>query len=362
MRNGTIDQEELGVHSIEDPLPQAYLQKICDTFARSTGIQIIVGRLTMRRALLAAIAALAFTACTADPADTGDFAPDLPDARTRIDEVLRVLSVDLVPRSWEHTDNLDEAADWIADVMRLTAEEVRLQEYTVHDITYTNVIGRYGPDTDEVVVVGAHYDNYGPYPGADDNTSGVAGLLTLADALGDADLERRVELVAYTLEEPPFFAGPNMGSEVHAASLEDGGDVVIGMICMDMIGYFSDEPGSQLYPSGMPPIFGDVGDFLFVVGRPDQGAFLWPLVDGLDDHSEVPVHGVATDYEGSDFSDHRNYWSRDWNAVLITDTASYRNTAYHTANDTMDRLDIDRMAMLIPAFEEVVVDLANGEL
>ncbi len=118
------------------------------------------------------------------------------------------------------------------------------------------------------MVVGAHYDVAGEMPGADDNASGVAGLLELADLLAGEKLSRRVELAAYALEEMPFFSTPLMGSAVHARSVAASERQVRAMLCLEMIGCFSDEPGSQQFPFGVLRLFyPDRGNFIAVVGN-----------------------------------------------------------------------------------------------
>src|SRR5207237_7424647 len=123
------------------------------------------------------------------------------------------------------------------------------QEFKVDGQGYRNVIVEFGPATPERIVVGAHYDTFDALPGADDNASGVACLIELARLLAQADLPLRVELVAYALEEPPYFGTASMGSAVHAQSLKKEGAPVRAMLSLEMVGYFSDEPGSQHYPN-----------------------------------------------------------------------------------------------------------------
>ena len=180
----------------------------------------------------------------------------------------RKLSLDLSPRDWKHIENLNAAADYIATEFRRTNAKVALQSYTVDGTTFSNVVSEYGTQSKRgTIVVGAHYDACGEFPAADDNASGVAGLLELGRLLSQHSLPFKILLVGYTLEEPPFFGSTNMGSAVHAASLVAADEKVRLMISLEMIGYFSDAPDSQRYPLPLLDLFyPSRGDFLAIVG------------------------------------------------------------------------------------------------
>jgi len=138
----------------------------------------------------------------------------------RLETHVRALSESFVPRDEAHPENLDSCAAYIRREFERAHARVSEQPFTVNRKTYRNIIAQFGPETKEVVVVGAHYDTAGPLPGADDNASGVAGLLELSRMLGVAQAPVRVDLVAYTLEEPPYFRSEQMGSGVHAKALK----------------------------------------------------------------------------------------------------------------------------------------------
>jgi hypothetical protein len=158
----------------------------------------------------------------------------------RLEAHVRMLSEQLAPRDDAHPKNLDLVADYIRKEFEKAKGQVSDQPYDVRGKIYRNVIARYGPETGERIVVGAHYDTAGPQPGADDNASGVAGLIELAHLLATNELPVGVELVAYTLEEPPNFRTSEMGSAVHAAALKRVGIRLRAMFSLEMIGYFSD--------------------------------------------------------------------------------------------------------------------------
>jgi hypothetical protein len=265
----------------------------------------------------------------------------------------------LSPRDAYHPENLGRVADYVRGAFVQAATEaatgvtaeVSEQPFTADGGRYRNVIARFGPRTGERIVVGAHYDAAGPYPGADDNASGVAGLLELARLLGRVgSLPVRVELVAYPLEEPPYFATDRMGSAVHAAALRKEGVPVRAMLSLEMIGFFRDAPGSQRFPTpALRPFYPSRGNFITVVGRPGDAALVRHIKRAMRGATELPVYSICAPpaLPGIDFSDHRNYWHHGYPAVMITDTAFYRNPHYHTEHDTPDTLDYRRMAWVV---------------
>lgn len=278
----------------------------------------------------------------------------------RLEAHVRALSA-VTPRDFQHPGNLDRAAAYVREELERAGGRVSYQEFQVNGATYRNVVADFGPDTRERVVVGAHYDAVGPHPAADDNASGVAGLIELAHLLGRGSLPVRVELVAYALEEPPFFRTPHMGSAVHAASLRRAGAEVKAMLSLEMIGYFSDAPGSQRFPLGLLRfLYPTEGSFIAVVGKVGQGSLVRRVKRAMRGSSPLPVHSLSAPrwVPGVDFSDHVNYWDAGYAAVMITDTAFYRNPHYHTADDTPDTLDYARMAQVVQGVHAAVLHLS----
>lgn len=281
------------------------------------------------------------------------------------------LSVDLYPRSYDQFDQLDRAARYIHEQLRLAGARVEYQDVPVEGMVYRNVIGRFGPVNDALPlrVIGAHYDSfaetgvdsgdprgYSPRthtPGADDNASGVAGLLELARLLGRHPPDRPLELVAYTLEEPPFFRTANMGSAHHARALRAAGREVEYMLALEMIGRYSDRRGSQRYPlRGMHRLYSDRADFVVLAGRPGRFGQTRALKAAMAGATDLPVHSISAPplwVQGVDFSDHLSYWNQGYPAWMVSDTAFLRSDTYHQASDTYDRLDYPRMAKVVQA-------------
>lgn len=277
----------------------------------------------------------------------------------RLRRHVEFLTIAAAPRDSHHPESLDRAAAYLRDELSRTQARVREQVFTTEGHAWRNVIAAYGPERGPILVVGAHYDAFGGFganPGADDNASGTAGLLELARLLQDLPLARRVELVAFTNEEPPFFASPWMGSAVHARSLKSID--VEGMICLEMIGYFSER---QAWPHPFFRwLYPDRGDFIGVVGRWSDAALTRRVERAMRGGGRVPVLSFngprALDI---DASDQRNYWDAGYPAVMITDTAFLRNPHYHTPGDTAGTLDYERMAGVVDGVLNAILHIAG---
>ncbi len=280
----------------------------------------------------------------------------------RLESHVRKLSIELMPRDESHIENLDRVAEYIKSEFSQTTTLVSEQPYRVNGKSYRNVIAQFGPESEERIVVGAHYDTAGPLPGADDNASGVAGLIELARLLGRQQPPMRVELVAFTLEEPPYFRTTGMGSSVHAESLRKQNVRVRAMFSLEMIGYFSDAPNSQHLPAGvLSAFYPSTGNFIGVVGRLGDWSLVRHTKAAMRRAAPLPVYSINAPgfVAGVDFSDQLSYWHAGYNAVMITDTAFYRNRNYHTAQDTAEKLDYKRMAMVVEGVYAAVTDLTR---
>ena len=255
-------------------------------------------------------------------------------------------------RNHAHPGTLDAVANYIDSVFSIYTNRVNRQVFKVGDDTYQNVIASFGPALGERVIIGAHYDVCYDQPGADDNASGVAALLEIAAMLSkeSSTLSKRIDLVAFTLEEPPNFRTPNMGSAVHAQSLMDQGVEIKVMICLEMLGYYDEAPGSQQYPlSILKWLFPGEGNFIAVISNFRSNRFARKIKRGINKTSGVRAIKLAapSTLVGVDFSDHLNYWGHGYKAVLITDTAFYRNNNYHLASDIPATLNFVKMTEVV---------------
>jgi Zn-dependent M28 family amino/carboxypeptidase len=280
----------------------------------------------------------------------------------RLETHVRMLSEIFFPRDEKHPENLDRVAAYIRQEFARAKGKVVEQLYTAKGETYRNVIALFGPDTVERIVVGAHYDSAGEQPGADDNASGAAGLIELAYLLGKASLPVRTELVAFTLEESGYFRTAQMGSAIHAESLKKRNIPVRVMFSLEMIGYFTDASHSQEFPlSLLAAFYPSRGNFIAVVSKLDQGLVVRRVKQAMRGASPLPVYSINAPrfVPGIDFSDHLNYWQAGYDAVMITDTAFYRNKNYHTMRDTPETLDYRRMAMVVQGVYAAVLAFAR---
>lgn len=272
----------------------------------------------------------------------------------RLKTHVRVLSEEILNRSYNHPDQLDKAASYIRNQWESMGLIVEDQTYELQNQTYRNVITRIPSSATTnkgKIILGAHYDSAHNLPGADDNASGTAGLIELARILKDENLDQDIELVAYTLEEPPNFGTQNMGSYIHAKSLKQANSNIDLMISIEMIGYYSDEPGSQEFPIPTLKLFyPDAGNFIGIVDRL-KSRHATKIKRSMRRATDLPVHSInaPATIPGINFSDHLNYWHFGYNAVMITDTSFYRNKTYHTPEDTADKLNYVNMSKVVNA-------------
>ena len=284
----------------------------------------------------------------------------------RLERDVKHLSIDLFPRSYDHFQNLELAAQYLIDEFEAAGAAVTIQVVDVKGKKYKNIIAHFGPQTGSLMVIGAHYDSYGDAttgaryprgyeletytPGADDNASGVAGLLELSRLLSRKPQTRSIELIAYTLEEPPYFNTEHMGSVWHARLLAVSKRDVQLMVSLEMIGYFSDTKGSQRFPiPSMSPLYSDRGDFIGVVGKFSDFKLTRKIKALMSGATDLKVYSINAPplLQGIDFSDHRSYWNENIPAFMVTDTAFYRNGNHHKAEDTYEKLDYQRMAKVV---------------
>jgi hypothetical protein len=261
-------------------------------------------------------------------------------------------------RHFANPEVLDSVADYIYREFEKSADSVYYQTYRANGTTYRNVIAVFGSKNEKRIIVGAHYDVCGNQEGADDNASGTVGLLELSRMLRGKELKNRIDLIAYTLEEPPFFRTDYMGSAIHAKSIEPVKDQVLGMISLEMIGYFSDKKNSQEYPLGILKWFyGRKGNYITLVRKNTAGKFVKNFIKKYKKPKQIKSKKFAAprSLPGIDFSDHLNYWNIGIDALMITDTSFYRNKNYHKETDTMETLDFARMAKVIDATYQVLV-------
>jgi Zn-dependent M28 family amino/carboxypeptidase len=235
------------------------------------------------------------------------------------------------------------------------------QTYAVGNHEVANIAAELpgGRRKDEIVVVGAHYDSVWSTPGADDNASAVAVLIEVARLMRPLQPQRTVRFVGFACEEPPHFHMSDMGSQVYARECRTKGERIYGMLCLEMVGYYSTEPGSQKIAPGIPRIFHPLlprrGDFLAAVGNLRSWQLLWQFRRGFKRAVRFPLLSLALPESISEIrlSDNSSFWDQGYPALMLTDTSFLRNPHYHLATDTPDTLDYQRMA-------QVTIGVAGG--
>jgi Zn-dependent M28 family amino/carboxypeptidase len=277
-------------------------------------------------------------------------------------EVVSYLSGRIGQRSYLDLEKLNMTADYVEAGFLSSGCQVKRQSLMYSGNTYYNIITEVrGQDRSrDILIIGAHYDSAVGTPGADDNASGVAGLLELARLSISSPPKRTTRFVAFTLEEPPAFMTKNMGSYAYAGDLRNEGVRIYGMISLEMIGYYCDCAGCQLYPYSFFKLFyPDRGDFISFVGNISSRSFTNKVKRSFKSASSFPIaslNGISI-IPGVGFSDHRSFWSFGYQAFMITDTAFYRNPNYHSPGDTADTLDYTRMAELVKGIHKALGNL-----
>ena len=264
-------------------------------------------------------------------------------------------------RAFHNVEQLNAVAEYIeAGFTKAGCTPVR-ETFDVNGNDYHNIICSLGPRDGPRVIVGAHYDVAGDdNPGADDNASAVAGVLELARLIHEEkpDLPHRLDLVMFTLEEPPNFRSSNMGSYYHAHEVaREGADVKL-MISVEMIGFFSDATDSQTYPLQiLKAFYPDRGNFMGVVGQSFDRRRVRRVKMLMQVSDKLPIESINAPalVPGVDLSDHWGFWQHGLPAVMVTDTAFLRNPNYHMPTDLPDTLDYDRMALTVDGLYRVAV-------
>tara|TARA_R110001592_G_C12994988_1_gene735394 strand:- start:67 stop:981 length:915 start_codon:yes stop_codon:yes gene_type:complete len=263
-------------------------------------------------------------------------------------------------RNYKNLEVLNNVAQYIYNEFEKYADTTYYQKYSVEGVEYKNVICVFGKENAQSIIVGAHYDVCENQEGADDNGSGTVGLLELARLLKEKTLNYKIEIVAYTLEEPPFFRSEYMGSYIHAKSLIDKNEDVYGMFCLEMIGYFDERKHTQDYPIGLLSlVYGNKGDYITLVNKFGKGKFARKFSGNFKNCTTIKTKKFTgpKSLPGIDFSDHLNYWKFGFSSLMITDTAFYRNKNYHKNSDKMETLNFQKMTKVIDAVYDSIVNM-----
>ena len=259
---------------------------------------------------------------------------------------------------------LHAAERFIRDTWTRLGYDVVRQTYRAQGVESANleitISGRTEPTA--IVLAGAHYDTVPGSPGADDNGSGIAALVELARMLREARPAQTIRLVAFVNEEPPFFYFGEMGSRVYARAARARGDDIRVMLSLEMLGCFDDAPGSQAYPPLLKWLYPDRGNFIAFVSNLASRRALREVVNAFRANSDFPAERLAAPalVPGVSWSDQLSFWRAGYRAVMVTDTAFYRNPHYHCPSDTPERLRYPEMARVVEGLAATVAALAGA--
>ena len=278
------------------------------------------------------------------------------------------LAGDIGERNMWHYPQLNAAADFIEDSFSRAGFHPRRDSYEIRGQACHNIEaeisgqpqGAAVSSPPQIILIGAHYDSVFGSPGANDNGSGVAAMLALARRFAGKTTQHTVRFVAFVNEEPPYFLSGDMGSFVYASRCKARGDKISAMISLETIGYFSDAPHSQTYPSpGLGLLYPKVGNFIGFVSNVHSRTLLRRVVALFRKHAKIPSEGAALPsfVPGVSWSDQWSFWRCGYPGIMVTDTAPFRYPHYHSASDTPDKLDYDRFTLVVSGMEKVIEGL-----
>jgi len=286
-------------------------------------------------------------------------------SKDNLEKMVRKLAQEIGERNAGSYAALLEAEQFIAGAFRERGYTVRTESFQFEGVEMRNVEAEQkGIDRpDEIVVIGAHYDTVYGSPGADDNATGVAAMIEISGKLAYLTHGRTVRFVAFANEENPG-GGPweLMGSYAYAQGCRQRGEKIVGMLSLEMLGFYSDEPGSQKYPVPFNWLYPNIGNFVAFVGKVGGARFVRKCIKLFRDTNLFPSEGVAAPalFRDINRSDHWSFWQFGYDdAFMVTDTSNFRNTLYHTQKDTPEILDFERLTLVTEALTAVVEGLID---
>ena len=286
--------------------------------------------------------------------------PDEAALREELRADVQKLAGEIGERNMWHYPQLNTAADFIEDSFSRAGLRPRRDSYEMQGQACHNIEAEIPGARPEVVLIGAHYDSVFGSPGANDNGTGMAATLALARRFAGRRPQHTLRFVAFVNEEPPYFLSDEMGSFIYASRCKARGDRISTMISLETIGYFSDAPHSQTYPSpGLGMFYPKVGNFIGFVSNVHSRALLRRVIGLFRKHAKIPSEGAALPafIPGVSWSDQWSFWRHGYPGIMVTDTAPFRYPYYHSSSDTPDKLDYDRFTLVVSGMEKVIEDL-----
>jgi hypothetical protein len=286
---------------------------------------------------------------------------------TQLQEHVTRLAVDIGQRRAVFGDSLKRAEQYIteqlAQPVALCGAKLRREALVDAPGDPANVVlDLAGTKAGPLVLIGAHYDtDHHGTPGANDNGSGTAAALVLAARLAGRQHQLPIRIVFFANEEQPYFGRSTMGSLQHARDCRKRGEQLRAMLSLETMGFFSDEPGSQRYPAPLSLLYPDRGNFIGFVGNLGSRSLVREAIGLFRAHATVPSEGGAlpAGLPGVGWSDHWSFWQQGYSAIMVTDTALFRDPHYHRRSDVPANLDFERLARVVVGLERVILELAS---
>jgi len=287
--------------------------------------------------------------------------PEL-EMRDQLRKIVKVLAEDIGERNFVFYQNYLRAADFIEAQLIESGLKAQRQSYETSGLTFHNIEAEITgqKDRNKILVIGAHYDSTLHSPGANDNATGVAALLSLAKTFAEKESSLTIRFVAFANEEAPFFRTSQMGSLAYATRCKKRNENIVGMFSLETIGYFSGESGSQRYPFPIGFLYPATGDFIAFVSNFSSGKFLRKAGGLFRMHAKFPSEGGAfpSFIPGIAWSDQWAFWQQGYPAIMITDTAPFRYPYYHTAQDTVDKIQYEHLTRVVVGLQKMIQELA----
>ncbi|MBS0152099.1 MAG: M28 family peptidase [Nitrospira sp.] len=240
---------------------------------------------------------------------------------------------------------------------------VTTQSFPAFGGTSHNVIGTVLPGSNPAqpappLILAAHFDTVEGSPGADDNASALAVMLYVAHQVKTMTLARPIRFIAFNLEEENL-----LGSRAYTSLLQKNGESIHGAIVLECVGYASHQPNSQKIPPGVPIAVPTTGNFLAVIGNERSHQLTGSVAQAMKPHLPIVplvVPGNGEKLPDTRRSDHTSFWEQGFPAVMLTDTANFRNPHYHQPTDTLETLNLDFIAAVVDGVTAAVFAMASS--
>ncbi len=313
-------------------------------------------------------AGLAFTTCmpgSSTPSRNRAVVNPEAEECAQIGRDVRALADTIGERNVMRPAALDAARDYVAEAFESAGLATTLETYETSGVACSNVIAEIPGTThaSEIVVVGAHYDSVVGSPGANDNATGTAALLCLARHFASEESPRTLRFVAFVNEEPPWFQTDDMGSRVNAKAARARGDDIVAMISLETLGCYSDAENSQRYPAPvLSLVYPSRGDFVAFVSNLSSRGLLRDVIGTFRASDSLPSEGGALPefVSGVGWSDHQSFWREGYSALMVTDTAVFRDPNYHRSQDVVGAIDFVSLGRVVLGLQPVVARLCNA--